>query len=375
MTQQTWADRAVAGYGALQRYFHLDDGTGLYRERYSFGSRAHYASAWGFGRALIGTLAMAGIPSDLVGERRHLEYESDVQERLAALAHYLDGSSGPAGYGGRPAPPIGPGGDRYYDDNAWIGLALLQDYRMTQRPGSLSAAESVYGFVYPGGWHTNPADPHPGGIFWLQQGAGKGLANHDRGCCSNAPNAEIAFQLTDLLSDEAPASVDGGAAIQDWVFEALYDEGSGLVYDKVMGDGRIDTTLRTYNQGAVIGANVMRYRTTGEGSYLSQAEGVARAALDYYSESFYVSHPCVFNAIYFRGLLQLSSVSDDTSLKSAILLAMQTYAEDAWSNYRSRKNMFRFSPSSTGLDLLDQAAMVQILATLAWNPGDYPMLG
>ncbi|MBV9166859.1 MAG: hypothetical protein JO321_12330 [Solirubrobacterales bacterium] len=375
MTQQTWADRAIAAYDALQRYFYLGDGTGLYRESYSFGSRGHSASAWGFGRALIGTLALAGIPSRLLGERRHLEYQSAVEDRLGALAHYLDSSSSPAGYGGRPTPPVGPGGDRYYDDNAWIGLALLQDYKMTGRSRSLRDAGAVYGFVYPGGWHTNPTDPHPGGIFWLQQGIGKGLANHDRTCTSNAPNAEIAFQLTELLSDKAPPSVAGGAAIQDWVLGALYDEGSGLVYDKLMGDGRIDTTLRTYNQGAVIAANVMRYRTTGERSYVSQAEAVARAALGYFSESFYVSHPCVFNAIYFRGLLQLYAVSDNTSLKSAIVLAMQTYAEDAWSNYRSRKTLFRFSASAASLDLLDQAAMVQILATLAWDPGDYPMLG
>jgi hypothetical protein len=246
---------------------------------------------------------------------------------------------------------------------------------MTGRPLSLSRAEAVYGFVYPGGWDTNPTDPYPGGIFWVQQGIGAGLTNHDRTCTCNAPNAELGFQLQQLLADKAPRSVVAAAEIQDWVLRNLYDQRSGLVYDKVMGDGKIDMTLRTYNQGAVIAANVMGYRSTGEVSYLAQAEAIAWAALNYFSESFYVSHPCVFNAIYFRGLLQLHAVSGDATLKTAITQAMQTYAEDAWSAYRSPNNLFKFSPLASRYELLDQGGMVQILATLAWDPGHHPMLG
>jgi hypothetical protein len=54
---------------------------------------------------------------------------------------------------------------------------------------------------------------------------------------------------------------------------------------------------------------------------------------------------------------------------------MQTYAEDAWSNYRSPENLFDFPRSASSDRLLDQAASVQIFATLAWDPADYAMLG
>jgi Glycosyl hydrolase family 76 len=372
---QTWADRAVATYAALQEYFYRDDGTGLFSDRYPSDRGLRYATAWGFGRALIGTLALAGIPAELLGERRHAEFRFAVQDRLTALAHYWDASSSPPGFHGRPVRPIGSGGSKYYDDNAWLGLALLQDYRMTGRRGSLRGAEAVWAFVYPGGWDTDRSDPYPGGIFWVQQGVGVGLANHDRTCTSNAPNAEIAFQLEQLLSGKTPPSIAQGAAIQDWVLENLYDHSTGLFCDMVMGDGTVDTTLRTYNQGAVIAANVMRYRTTEEVSHLSQAEKIARAALSYFSESFYVSHSYAFNAIYFRGLLQLYTVTGDTSLKNAIMLALETYAEDVWNNYRSPNNLFSFPASQTTYQLLDQGAMLQILASLAWDPRDYPMLG
>lgn len=177
-----------------------------------------------------------------------------------------------------------------------------------------------------------------------------------------------------MLPSDAQRLVAAGDAIQDWLAETLYDWGTGLHHDKVMGDGAIDTTLRTYNQGAVIAADVVRHRSTGEGSSLSRAEALARAALDFFSERFLVEHACVFHAIYFRGLLQLHSVTEDETLRSAITQAMQTHADDAWSNHRSPENLFSFPRSASDERLLDQGGMVQILATLAWNPVDYPTL-
>lgn len=359
----------------MQRYFYADDGTGLYRVGYGSGHGARYATAWEFGRALVGTLALAGVQPQLLGKGGRSPYLSAVEDRLAALSHYWDPASNPPGFDGRPVEPVGPGGDKYYDDNAWLGLALLQHYQMTGSPSSLGRAAAVHAFAYPGGWQTIPADAYPGGIYWVQQGAGAGLANHDRTCTSNAPNAEIAFLLHRLRSNEQASFLAAGMAIQDWVLRNLHDDGSGLLFDKVTGDGTIDTTLRTYNQGAAIAANVARYRSTGQVPTLSQAETIAKAALNYFSDDFYVNHPCVFNAIYFRGLLQLLSVSSDGELKAKIVLAMQTYAEEAWSNHRSPDNLFGFPGSATSDQLLDQAAIVQILASLAWDPADYLMLG
>ncbi len=373
--QQTWADRAGAAYGALQKHFYFDDGSGLYGMRGALGRRGRSATAWEFGRALIGTLALAGIPPQVIGPELHSAYLSAVEDRLRALELYWDSSSNPPGYHGRPVPPIDSGGAKYYDDNAWLGLALLQHHRMTGSPSSLSAAEAVYAFVYPGGWDATSSEPYPGGLFWVQQGIAAGLTNHDRTCTSNAPNAEIAFQLAELLPGEAAALLEAGAAIQDWVWESLYDPNSGLLFDKVNGDGTLDTTLRTYNQGAAIAANVARHRATGATSYLSQAEKLAAACLNYFSEEFFVAHACVFNAIYFRGLLQLHSVTGDEGLRDAITGTMRTYAEDAWNSHRSRRNLFSFPRSAANEQLLDQAGMVQILATLAWDPAEYSVLG
>ncbi len=370
-----WAERALAAYGALQKHFYFDDGRGLYGMRGALRSRGRYATAWEFGRTLVGTLTLAGIPSQIVGERLHASYLSAVEDRLRGLEHYWDTSSSPPGYHGRPLPPIDSGGSKYYDDNAWLGLALLQHHRMTGNPSSLHAAAAVYAFVYPGGWDASSSPPPPGGMFWVEQGIGAGVANHDRTCTSNAPNAEIAFQLAELLPGDAPALLEAGAAIEDWVEASLDDPSSGLLFDKVNGDGTLDKTLRTYNQGAVIAANIARHRTTGNGSHLSRAEALARTCLGFFSLEFLVTHACVFNAIYFRGLLQLHAATGDAGLRDAITRAIHTYAEEAWNRHRSRKNLFSFPRSAPSEQLLDQGGMVQILATLAWDPADFSALG
>jgi uncharacterized protein YyaL (SSP411 family) len=148
------------------------------------------------------------------------------------------------------------------------------------------------------------------------------------------------------------------------------------MFDKVRGDHTIDETLWTYNQGAMIAANVREYRKTGQSAYLSNAEAIANNALNTFTETNYVNtQPPAFNAIFFRGLLVLYSATSDTTLQSKIIQATQTYADDAWTNYRNGQNLFSFpSSSGSGYRLLDQGAMLQIYAALAWNSGDYANL-
>ncbi len=61
--QQTSADRAVAVYNAMQKNFHVQGGTSLYRETYPWTGGNKYSYLWPFSRALVGTLALAGVPA------------------------------------------------------------------------------------------------------------------------------------------------------------------------------------------------------------------------------------------------------------------------------------------------------------------------
>jgi hypothetical protein len=369
--QRLWAGRAQDAYDALQNCFY-SDATGLYYEMFPATSPTAYAGLWPFSRALVGTMALAGIPSQFTGGQ---SFAADVEDRLAALAQYHDTTVSPAGYDGRVLAPAGTGGDKYYDDAAWIGLALAQHYRMTGAVSVLQAAQGVLGFVYPGGWDENPHAAFPGGVFWLQQGIGLGVTNHDRTTTSNAPNAELAYHLAQLSPGQRAGYESAGTRIHAWVTQTLYDrDGSGLVYDHVSADGTVDPTLYTYNQGALIAADAMRYRLTNDPTWLFQAQSLASAALAQFSPSYYFQHSAAFNAIYFRGLLQLHDLLPAGPLPTAITTTMAAYAEAVWNDARSPEGLYRFADSPPGYSLLDQGAVVQLFATLAWNPGDYPKL-
>lgn len=368
-SQGMWAGRALDAYRALQRYFYVNDGSGLYHESYPYAGTHPHSYLWPYSRVLVGTLTFGGIPRGLLGGRN---YRAAVDHRLASLGHYWDRKGKPPGYDTNMVPPLSTGGDKYYDDNAWIGLALVQHYRMTGKLSSLRRARQVFHFVYPSGWGS-AASPYRGGVFWVQQGIGTGQSNHDRTTTSTAPNGELGFHLAQIL--DPGAYLEPASLMQEWVSSNLYNVNhSGLVYDKVAGNGAIDPTLWTYNQGALVAANVMRYRVTGQGAYLREAEAIAAVALEHFSQS-YIAHSPAFTAVYFRGLLQLHAVSGRSRLKAAIQHAMRTYATNVWNNQRSTGNLFGFpnAPAGTFL-LLNQAAVLQTFSALAWNPSDYPML-
>jgi hypothetical protein len=390
--QQIDADHAVATYAAMQQYFYAasvypGDKSSLYAENYpQSGNR--YSFLWPFSRALAGTITLSGIPAPLLGDA---SYEADVADRLTGLSRFWDGTSSPGGYDSYPPAPYGGGGDKYYDDQAWVGLAAAQNYAMTGDPTSLADAKNVFNFGYPGGW-AGSASFDPGGLYWVQQGAGEGLTNHDRTTTSNAPNAEIALLLENFDPTNASTYDAGASAMYEWVNHYLYNVNTNptdptapnpnytptqpaLVFDRVTGGNAVVQTLYTYNQGTMIAANVREYQKTGNAAYLSDAEAIASTALSTFNEAYYITHSAAFNAIFFRGLLVLYSVTSDASLRSSIIQTIQTYADDAWDNHRSANGLFSFASSSgPGYQLLDQGALLQIYAMLAWNPADYENL-
>lgn len=391
--QQLNADRAISTYNAMQNYFYArniyaGDTSSLYAES-DPPSGNRYSYLWPFSRALVGTITLSGIPSALLGG---VSYQADVNDRLTGLSHYWDGTSSGPGYDSYPPAPYGSGGDKYYDDQAWIGLALAENYQMTGNQSSLARAVNVFNFVYPGGWAGSNGF-EPGGIYWVQQGVGAGQTNSSRTTNSTIPNAELALLLENLDPDNAPQYDAAASAMYGWANHYLYNVNANptdfqgpnpnfdpnqppLMFDNVGGNDTVDETLWTYNQGAMIAASVREYRKTGQVAYLSNAEALANAALNTFTESDYLNtQPAAFNAIFFRGLLVLYSATANTALQSRIMQTIETYADDSWNYYRTTQGLFRFpSSSGSGYQLLDQGAMLQIYAMLAWNPGNYAEL-
>jgi hypothetical protein len=384
LTEETNARRAVAVYAAMQKHFFVQDRSSLFRQTYPWASYNRYSYLWEFSRALVGTLALAGVPTGLAGDT---DYAAAVQNRFAALERYWDNRASPPAYA---SCVLSEGaGDKYYDDNAWVALALIQHYRMGLTM-SLDRAKQLFTFSQ-SGWDTDPGDPDPGGVFWVKQGVGYGLTNHDRGTGATAGYAELGFHLH-LITGLAMYDGDGTVAASptllgannmlNWV--ATYVDstrsGSGLYWNVVRRDGSIDTNLWSYNQGVMIGANVLRYQLTGDSAYLDQAAATAGTAMDWFGT--FEGQPPSFNAMLFQNMLMLYTYAS-SSLQRRMLHSMQSYADRLWDNTSARNpntNVFYFDDGGQpargkqAAQLRDQGAMIQLYALLAWDPSDYGKL-
>jgi hypothetical protein len=323
------------------------------------------AHLWPLARAFVAAVDLA-----LMREGGPLELGAIVQARLAALERYWDPRV--CAYASDP-PGAWVGGDVYYDDNAWAGLALVQLERLRPSSAPLDRAAALAAFAR-AGWSHDPDLPSPGGVYWVQQGRGLGARNHDRNAISTAPNAQLILHLAALGADagadgEAIAAGGSGdrvgadpspAQMADWVLSALAGE-TGLIRDKIRGDGAIDPATWSYNQGSMIGLLAQLGR-------VAAGETLAAGALDHYAARDYAGEPAEFVAIFVRNLLILHARSGDAGLRSRIEATVRERAAAEWS--RARNGVAAGGRAT----LLEQSALVSLQALAAWDPADYDRL-
>ena len=357
--QNANTDRAIKSYEALQRYFYVGSPP-LYLEEYPRSGGNDYSYVWPFSQAMAATNDMSGIRS--VGAA----YAADARDRLDGLQLYWNDTTTPPGFDSYVRPPLGGGGDKFYDDNEWIGLELVQRYRMTGDQAALARARQIFELVV-FGWDADPTHPCPGGTFWTQA-----PWSQDRNTVSNGPGAELGLQLYELTAAPTQKAhyLEWSTKMYDWVNGCLLAP-NGLYWDHIDLAGNIEKTQWSYNQGTMIGANALFYRITGDHVYRDRASAIADAALAYYGAAgrLYKQDP-PFNAIFFKNLLLLDSVDHDPRYRQA----MQAYADEVWKSLRDpATGLFEFDGSQP-VKLLFQSAMVQIYASLAWDARDYRLM-
>ncbi len=339
--------QAVGTYDALQRAYY-DARTSLYAGLPSATCGA-YSCLWPFTNATAATLSLFGTPGGSA-------YQPDAADRLAGLARYLQpleqspaGSPQPAAHQSAPAPPLGPGGATYFDDNAWVGLDLVHDYQLTADPAALAAAQRQFDFAV-SGWDANPGDACPGGVFW------EDIAGSQRNVTANGANAELGLELYRLTGDVTDLA--WGAEMYQWVVACLGTP-TGLYLDHVNADGTLNTTLWSYNQGVMIGAGTLLDQITGDTAYLAQARRTAAAAVaSFGTGATLAGQGPAFNAIYFRNLLYLDTAAPDPAYRAQL----QAYATTMWAQ---RQPSGLFDPQ---IGVNGTAPMVEIFSLLAGSP-------
>jgi hypothetical protein len=345
--------RALRAFEAMQSYYYVA-GSGLYAgEPFSY--------LWPFSQALAATVSMSNVA------HLPISIAAELHTRLIGLRDYLDtnNSGAPegtytstlAGFDGTVAPPTGPGGTKYYDDNDWVGIELARIYKQTHNPGALGYAEGIMAFEI-AGFSADPTLACPGGIPFSNS-----IENVERNTVTTAPAAELGVQLYEITGNVQYLQFAEQA--YNWVRSCLLQP-TGLYADHIRQHGVIDQTDWSYNQGTMIGAGTLLYQATGNSGYLYQARQTAKAALAYFTPQRLGEENPFFPSVYFRNVLYLDSITHDPPGPKLA----QAYVDYAWQHLRLSDNIFvAGSPASS--QLLYQAAIVQIYALLSSSPSTY----
>ncbi|GGC62072.1 hypothetical protein GCM10011410_13180 [Hoyosella rhizosphaerae] len=133
--------------------------------------------------------------------------------------------------------------NNYYDDMAWLALALERAGNLDGVPRRTKAIEALVDEIFNAWDHESG-----GGIPWRKK-------DDFFNTPSNGPAAILLARVGKLNRAEETA---------DWINGRLRDPERGLIYDGVRGDGKFVRNIYTYCQGVVLGAETELAIRTGD---------------------------------------------------------------------------------------------------------------
>jgi Glycosyl hydrolase family 76 len=157
-----------------------------------------------------------------------------------------------------------PIGNRYYDDNEWVVLALVETYELTHEQRFLDRAQTLMKFVASG------ESPDLGGGIWWRE-----IRRDSKNTCSNAPAICCALRLYHFTHD--PKLLALAQRIYTWT-NANFQDTDGLYFDNVNLAGKIGKTKFSYNSALMLRANCLFYDLTQDIKYLREAQRIADSA-------------------------------------------------------------------------------------------------
>jgi hypothetical protein len=158
-------------------------------------------------------------------------------------------------------------GDRYYDDNAWLALAYIELYELTEDSTYLNWAREIVTFCMSG--ENGPGNTPAGGIRWHESNTcGASVCSTAPACLANLriyKDTGIESYLTD------------GIRLYNWLRTSGVQASTGLYHQGIKCDGTVNYGYRVYQTAVPMQAAVLLYQLTGDTTYLSEAQRLAAA--------------------------------------------------------------------------------------------------
>lgn len=237
------------------------------------------------------------------------------------------------------------GGDRYIDDNQWIGIALMDAYKRTKRKDYLKIATMMYDFMM-----TGYDEAAGGGLYWRE------VDKITKNTCSNAPGIILALQLYKATKDKKYLMV--AANLYDWTNKRLRSP-EGIFYDNVIiKSNEIDKHTYSYNTGAMLQSNVCLYEITKDKKYLTEAKTIAEASLKTFYAKPKFKDDYWFNAVMLRAFKHYYLYDNDEQY----LNAFKTCTDFALTNDLNAQGLMG---KNKAVNLVNQAGMIEILLRLS----------
>lgn len=245
-------------------------------------------------------------------------------------------------------------GQRYYDDNQWIGITALDIYERTGKKSYLDLGKSMYDFMM-----TASDNALGGGLYWRENDF------ETKNTCSNGPGVIVALKMYKATKEKK--YLDNAIKIYNWTNEKLQTP-EGLFYDNIkVKDGSIGKAIFSYNTGTMLQSNVYLYELTGDKKYLEKAIKVADSSLEYFYGSGKFRDGYWFNAVLLRGYMHLLKHSNDLKYISGFKKCL----DNAIKENKNKKGLFETDNSV--YNLVEHGGMLEILARFAYLENNYDL--
>jgi len=247
------------------------------------------------------------------------------------------------------------GGDRFYDDNQWLGITSLDAYTRLKNKTYLNFGKQIYDYMMTG-FDTVLS----GGLYWQEN------KKVSKNTCSNGPGIIVALQLYQSTKDKA--YLDTALLLYNWVNNTLKAP-SGLYYDNIdIKNKKIGKALFSYNTGTMLQSNVYLYECTGDKNYLKQATAIADSSLSYFYGNGKFRDDYWFNAVLLRGYQHLLQYNPDKKY----ILGFKKCLDNALQYEKNDQGLFG---KDKPRNLVAHGGMLEILARYAFLESKYDLSG
>ena len=325
------------------RHYFYDSASGYYRESiYPEENKNPASYLW----PLCALLQAYNEIDKVIPASQHL-----FDSTFSLIRKYYDTSAPAPGYASY-IPVLG-GGDRFYDDNQWIGIALMDAYKRTGKAAYIKDSKEIYRFMM-----TAFDTATGGGLYWQE-----GKLN-SKNTCSNGPGIILALQLYKATGNKKYQ--DTALLLYNWVNSHLQAP-SGLYYDNISATTyKVDEKKYSYNTGTMMQSGLWLYELTNDPQYLEAVIAVADSSMHYFLDSAKFRDGYWFNAVLLRAyqhlLLHVKDLKYIRAFKKCTDYALL-----------QKKNSQGLMENKKVVDLVGQAGMLEILARLAWLEKKYSL--